>query len=286
MADSTGGAGDRPLRLVTWNVNSLRARLPRVLDWLASAEPDVVCLQETKVADAAFPTAPFEALGYEVAAHGDGQWNGVALLSRRGLVDVRRGFGTAVPGGPLADAAGCRLVAADCGGVRVHSVYVPNGRQVGSPHFEEKLSWLAALEALLAATCHPEEPVAVCGDMNVAPADDDVWNPAALEGATHVTDAERRALGRLEAWGLVDVVRRCHPEPGLFSWWDYRGGAFHRRRGMRIDLVLVTEPLAARCRLALIDRNARKGPQPSDHAPVLVDLELPRRSEGIPDGPT
>jgi len=262
------------MRIATWNVNSLRARVERVVEWVAAAEPDVLCLQETKVADAAFPTAPFAALGYEVAHHGDGQWNGVAVLSRVGLADVRLGFGSQVDGGPAADEAGCRLVAATCADVRVHSVYVPNGREVGSPHFVQKLQWLAALRDLLQTTCRADEPVAVCGDVNVAPSDDDVWDVAALAGATHVTDEERRALRELLDWGLHDVFRQCHDAPGLFSWWDYRGGSFHRRRGMRIDLILLSRPLAERCRFALVDRNARKGPQPSDHAPVLVDVDI------------
>ncbi len=254
------------MRIATWNVNSLKARLERVTAWMAEARPDVLCLQETKLADAAFPSAAFEALGYQSAHHGDGQWNGVAVVSRVGLDDVRPGFG-----GP-ADAAGCRLLAATCAGVRVHSVYVPNGRSVGSEHFEEKLRWFAALRELLGSCCSPGDPIAVCGDVNVAPEDHDVWDPAALVGSTHVTVEERQALADLCSWGLVDAFRLHQPDAGIYSWWDYRGGSFHRRQGMRIDLVLVSQPLAERVSWALVDRNERKGAQPSDHAPVLVDI--------------
>lgn len=262
------------MRIATFNVNSLKVRLERVTAWLAAARPDVLCLQETKMADSAFPVERFEELGYEAAHHGDGRWNGVALLSRVGLVGVQAGMGAP------ADSAGCRLVAATCGGVRVHSVYVPNGREVGSPHFDEKLRWLEALRDLLDRTCRSGDAVAVCGDMNVAPDDRDVWDPSALVGATHVTAEERRALANVQAWGLSDALRLHYPQPGLFSWWDYRGGAFHRRRGMRIDLVLLSEGLADHCTWALVDRNERRGAQPSDHAPVLADVaESGRRSD-------
>jgi exodeoxyribonuclease-3 len=256
------------VRIATWNVNSLNARLARVEEWLDYARPDILCMQETKVADAAFPAMAFSALGYESAAHGDGRWNGVAVLSRVGLDDVVAGFG-----GPLDD-QGSRLVAATCGGIRVHSVYVPNGRAVGSEHYEAKLAWLAELRAHLARTGAPTDPVAVCGDFNVAPDDRDVWDPAAFVGSTHVTEPERRLLRDLEDWGLVDAFRRCHSEDQLFSWWDYRAGNFHKHMGLRIDLVLLSRPLAERVTFALVDRNARKGKQPSDHAPVLVDVDL------------
>ena len=256
------------MRIATWNVNSLLARMPRVEEWLEYARPDVLCMQETKVADAAFPTMAFSALGYESASHGEGRWNGVAVLSRVGLDDVVDGFDGA------ADEQGARLVAATCGGVRVHSVYVPNGRSVGSEHYEGKLAWLGELRARLEATVKPGDAVAVCGDFNVAPTDRDVWDPAAMEGSTHVTGPERRALHDLEAWGLVDAFRLCRPEEGLFSWWDYRGGNFHKHMGLRIDLVLLSRPLADTVTYALIDRNARKGKQPSDHAPVLVDVDF------------
>jgi exodeoxyribonuclease-3 len=256
------------MRIATWNVNSLNARLPRVEEWLDYARPDVLCMQETKLADAAFPAMAFGALGYESAPHGDGRWNGVAIISRVGLDDVARGFD-----GP-ADDQGARLVAATCGGVRVHSVYVPNGRAVGSEHYEAKLAWLGELRAHLEQTCKPTDNVAVCGDFNVAPEDRDVWDPAAFEGETHVTVPERQALTALEDWGLDDAFRACYDEDQLFTWWDYRAGNFHKHMGLRIDLVLLSDPLAKRFTYALIDRNARKGKQPSDHAPVLVDIDL------------
>ncbi|HXQ91072.1 MAG TPA: exodeoxyribonuclease III [Acidimicrobiales bacterium] len=254
------------MRIATWNVNSLNARLPRVEEWLEYARPDILCMQETKVADGAFPAMAFSALGYESACHGEGRWNGVAVLSRVGLTDVATGFD-----GP-ADAQGARLIAATCGGVRVHSVYVPNGRSVGSEHYEAKLAWLDELRAHLERTVAPSDPVAVCGDFNVAPDDRDVWDPAAFEGSTHVTEPERAEVRALEAWGLVDAFRLLYGDGGLFTWWDYRAGNFHKHMGLRIDLVLLTRPLAHKVEYALVDRNARKGKQPSDHAPVLVDV--------------
>jgi exodeoxyribonuclease-3 len=254
------------MRIATWNVNSLNARLPRVEEWIAYAQPDVVCMQETKVADTAFPALALSALGYESAPHGDGRWNGVAIVSRVGLDDVQSGFGTEV------DEQGCRLVAATCGGVRVHSVYVPNGRVVGGEHYEAKLAWIEQLRSYLDSHYSPSDPVAVCGDFNVAPDDRDIYDRAALEGSTHITEPERQALQDLESWGLVDSFRLIYDQDGLFSWWDYRAGNFHKHLGMRIDLQLLTETLAKRCTYALVDRNARKGKQPSDHAPVFVDL--------------
>jgi exodeoxyribonuclease-3 len=256
------------MRIATWNVNSLTARLPRVEEWIRYAQPDVLCLQETKQADAAFPTDAFAELGYETAHHGDGRWNGVALISRVGLTNVATGMGSAH------DDQGSRLIAADCGGVRVVSVYVPNGRSLDSEHYPAKLAWLGGLRALLEETTSPDRPVAVCGDFNVAPDDRDVWDPTEFEGMTHVSQPERDALADLESWGLVDVFRRLYPDDKLFSWWDYRGGSFHRHRGMRIDLILVTEVLAARTTYGLIDRNARKGEKPSDHTPVFIDTAV------------
>ena len=257
--------GGRRVRIATWNVNSLTARLPRVEEWIGYAQPDVVCLQETKQADSAFPHEAFAALGYETAHHGDGRWNGVAIASRVGLADVSTGLGSGE------DEQGTRVIAAECGGVRVLSVYVPNGRALDSEHYPAKLAWLAGLRALLDRTTSPDRPVAVCGDFNVAPEDRDVWDPSQFEGMTHVSRPERDALADLESWGLVDVFRRLYPDDELFTWWDYRGGAFHRHRGMRIDLILVTEVLADRTTYGLIDRNARKGEKPSDHTPVFID---------------
>ncbi|MGH9030477.1 MAG: exodeoxyribonuclease III [Acidimicrobiales bacterium] len=254
------------MRIATWNVNSLSARLAKVEEWIDYASPDILCMQETKVADGAFPTMVFSALGYETASHGDGRWNGVALASRVGLEEIQRGFVTG------ADEQGCRLLSATCGGARVHSVYVPNGRSVDSEHYVAKLAWLNELRAHLEQTCKPAEDIAVCGDFNVAPEDRDVWDPAACHGATHVTGPEREALRDIEDWGLEDAFRIHYQQPSLFSWWDYRAGNFHKHLGMRIDLVLLSRTLAERSIYALIDRNARKGKAPSDHAPLFVDV--------------
>jgi exodeoxyribonuclease-3 len=256
------------MRIATWNVNSLGARLGRVEEWLGYAQPDILCMQETKQADAAFPHGAFATLGYETAHHGDGRWNGVAIASKVGIEDVAVGFHDAT------DSQGTRLIAATCGGVRVHSVYVPNGRSLDSEHYPAKLEWFARLRRLLDETCDPSSPVAVCGDINVAPEDRDVWDPTKFVWETHVSEPERAALADLQSWGLIDVFRQLYDQDGLFSWWDYRAGSFHKRQGMRIDLVLVTKILAERATYALIDRNARKGDKPSDHAPVLVDTSI------------
>ena len=256
------------MRLATWNVNSLKARLERVEDWLVTCQPDVLCMQETKLADTAFPTMAFSALGYESAHHGEGQWNGVAILSRIGLDEVVMGF--ADDDAPDVDA---RLVTATCGGVRVMSAYVPNGRALDHEHYQYKLGWLERLLGHLDRTADPRSPVAVCGDFNVAPADIDVWDADALVDATHVSEPERKALRRLLAWGLTDVFREQFPDTErLYSWWDYRAGNFHKGIGMRIDLILGSAQFAERVEWTLIDRNARKGKQPSDHAPVIVHL--------------
>jgi exodeoxyribonuclease-3 len=256
------------MRLATWNVNSVRARLPRLLDWLATTKPDVVCLQETKCSAEAFPAAEVAELGYATAAHGAGQWNGVALLSRVGLDDVTRGF----PGEPGFPDPEARAIAATCDGVRVWSVYVPNGRTPDSPHYAYKLAWLAGLREALAADIATGRPLAVCGDFNVAPTDADVWDPALFVGSTHVTAPERQALTEILALGLTDVVPRPMKGDHPFTYWDYRGGMFHQDKGMRIDLVYVTGDLAGQVRSAYIDREARKGKGPSDHAPIVVDF--------------
>jgi exodeoxyribonuclease-3 len=254
------------MRIATWNVNSLNARLSRVEEWIDYARPDVLCMQETKLADTAFPSMALSALGYESASHGDGRWNGVAIVSRVGLDDVESGFG------PDLDEQGCRLVAATCGGVRVHSVYVPNGREVGGEHYAAKLVWLGELRAYLDRNYKPSEPLAVCGDFNIAPDDRDVASRAALEGSTHITEPERQALRDIEEWGLVDAFRLLYHQGDLFTWWDYRAGNFHKHLGMRIDLLLLSQALAESASYALIDRNARKGKLPSDHTPVFIDV--------------
>jgi exodeoxyribonuclease III len=258
------------VRVATWNVNSIKQRVPRLLPWLDQRQPDVVCLQETKLADDAFTKLLGSELadrGYAAGLNGQAQWNGVAILSRVGLDDVVPGIAGA-PGFPTPEA---RAVAATCGGIRVHSVYVPNGRSPGSEHYRYKLAWLAALRDQLAAD--PEATAVVCGDMNIAPTDADVFDPQAYVGQTHVTPPERAALAELEALGLHDVVRDRWPTERVFTYWDYRGGMFHRDLGMRIDLVLATAPVAGRVRAAWVDRQARKGSGPSDHAPVIVDLD-------------
>ncbi len=257
------------MRIATWNVNSLKQRLPRLLPWLDERRPDVVCLQETKIADGAFAELLGDELvtrGYEVAAHGEAAWNGVAILSRVGLDDVVRGLEGA-PGFPKPEA---RAVAATCAGVRVTSVYVPNGRTPGSEHYQYKLEWLGSLRDAVAAG--PEAAV-VCGDMNIAPTDEDVFDPEAYVGQTHVTPPERAALAELQALGLHDVVRDRWPGERVFSYWDYRAGMFHQDLGMRIDLILASGVVADRVRAAWVDRHARKGTGPSDHAPVIVDLD-------------
>ncbi|MGO9489420.1 MAG: exodeoxyribonuclease III [Solirubrobacteraceae bacterium] len=258
------------MRIATWNVNSLPARMPRVLEWLELAQPDVLCLQETKVAEAAFPHAELERAGYESHADGDGRYNGVAILSRVGAQDVSRGF----PGEPGFPDPERRAISASCGGVRVWSIYAPNGRELDSPHYAYKLAWLRGLADAVGPEAEAGRPLAVCGDFNVAPADSDVWDPAAFVGSTHVSAAEREALGEILARGLTDVhPRALKGEP--FTYWDYRAGMFHKGMGMRIDLVLLGRETARGVLDAYIDRDARKGTRPSDHAPVVVDLRLP-----------
>lgn len=257
------------MRLATWNVNSALSRLPRLLPWLDERAPDVVCLQETKLSDEAFADAfdgPLAERGYAVAHVGQGQWNGVALLSRVGLEDVER----ALPGAPeFGGVLEARAVTATCGGLRVTSVYVPNGRTPGDPHYAYKLEWL---DALRAAVTDPATAV-VAGDVNIAPTDDDLWDPALFVDSTHVTPPERAALAALRDLGLHDVVRDRWPTERVFSYWDYRAGRFHKDLGMRIDLVLAGADPAGRVEAAWIDRKARKGSGPSDHAPVIVDLD-------------
>lgn len=257
------------MRVATWNVNSAKQRLARLLPWLEERRPDVVCLQETKLTDDAFDELLGEELaarGYAFARHGEAQWNGVAILSRVGLDDVVAGVAGA-PGFPHQEA---RALSATCEGIRVHSVYVPNGREPDSDHYRYKLAWLAALRAEVAGG--PRDAL-VCGDMNIAPADIDVFDPGAYVGHTHVTAPERAALAELEQLGLHDVVRERWPNERVFTYWDYRAGMFHQDLGMRIDLVLASTPVAARARAAWVDRQARKGTGPSDHAPVIVDLD-------------
>ena len=270
------------MRIATWNVNSLKARLEKVTWWLERARPDVLLMQETKLADTDVPEDTFRAAGYALAHHGEGRWNGVAIASRCGIEDVVSNFGQPLGRAktpdtgddePLAEA---RMLAATCGGVRVVSVYAPNGRVVDSPFYEAKLAWFDRLARWLSEAADPVAPLVIGGDFNVAPADADVWDPRACHGGTHVSPREREAFARLCRWGLVDAYRLHHPEPERYTWWDYRAGNFHKNFGMRIDHLLATRPVAERTRWAEIDREARKGkPIPSDHAPLAIDLDAP-----------
>jgi exodeoxyribonuclease-3 len=279
------------MRIATWNVNSLKARMDRVEEWLAQRTPDILLMQETKLADETAPEMPFQMAGYELLHHGEGRWNGVAIASRVGIADVVTNFGD----GPVrrspgpetgasaiaealeaeaseASADEARMVSAVCGGIRVVSVYAPNGRALETPFYRAKLAWFDRLARWLREACDPAQLLVIGGDFNVAPEDPDVYDMADFVGATHVSGPERAAMAALRDWGLVDAYRLHHPEPGKFSWWDYRAGNFHKGLGMRIDHVYVTAPIAARCTAAEIDRDARKGKLPSDHAPVYIDL--------------
>jgi exodeoxyribonuclease-3 len=275
------------MRIATWNVNSLKARLPRVEEWLTQRAPDVLLMQETKLADEAAPDMPFQMAGYELAHHGEGRWNGVAIASRVGIADVVANFGDGrlrhnPATEPIAEAVAAeasvatgdeaRMISAVCGGVRVVSIYAPNGRALDTPFYRAKLAWFDRLARWLRETQDPAEPLVIGGDFNVAPADEDVYDPRDFVGATHVSAPEREAVAALREWGLVDAYRLHHPEPGKFSWWDYRAGNFHKGLGMRIDHLYVTRAVADRCTAAEIDRDARKGQLPSDHAPVYIDL--------------
>ncbi len=281
------------MRIATWNVNSLKARLDRVVEWLERAQPDVLLMQETKLADDDAPLLPFRAIGYDLLHHGEGRWNGVAIASRVPIdgASVVTNYGD----GPVRNSAAgstrdfaqedpdpfdeARMLSAVVGGIRFVSLYAPNGRMVGSATYAGKLAWFGRLRRWLGETALPDEPLAIGGDFNVAPSDADVWDARAAHGGTHVSAAERAAFAALLEWGLVDAYRAQRPEPQRFTWWDYRAGNFHKNLGMRIDHLLVTRPLAERLVWAEIDREARKGvPVPSDHAPLFVDVDEP----GVP----
>ena len=254
------------MKIATWNVNSIRKRLDRVIPWLAQQQPDVLCLQETKVEDDSFPRLEIEAAGYHVLCHGQKTYNGVALLSRQPGLNPVRGFGD---GG---DDTQARFLLASFGDLRVGTVYVPNGQTVESDKFPYKLDWLARWRNWLSSHAEPDVPLALCGDINIAPDDRDVYDPPAFENQVLCHPDERRALAEICRWGLRDVFREHHVEAGLYSWWDYRQLAFPRNLGLRIDLVLCTRSLAARCTAITIDREARKGQNPSDHAPVVAEF--------------
>jgi len=254
------------MRIATWNVNSVRARSERLLRWLGTHEPDVLCLQELKVQDADFPFDMLRAAGYEAVAHGQKTYNGVAILARMPPADIERGFGD---GG---DDAQSRLIAATVSGIRVVSVYVPNGQEVGSEKWAYKLEWLRRLRSWLDRRCRPDQPLVLCGDFNVAPEAKDVHDPATWEPTVLFHPEARAALESVRAWGLTDTLRLHRQEDGLYSWWDYRMLAFPKNNGLRIDFVLASAPLAQRCSAAAIDHDERKGTLPSDHAPVIAEF--------------
>jgi exodeoxyribonuclease-3 len=275
----------RGVRIATWNVNSLGARLEKVWWWLERARPDVLLMQETKLSDGDAPRDAFRERGYELAHHGEGRWNGVAIASRVGIADVVPGFGAGASSAPVAPAttpdvhdddplAEARIISATCGDIRVVSIYAPNGRTVDSPFYRGKLLWFDRLARWLDERCQPGQPLVIGGDFNVAPDDADVWDATACHGGTHVSPPEREAFARLRQWGLADAYRLHSQTPDRFTWWDYRAGNFHKNFGMRIDHLLVTEPVAKRTTGAEIDREARKGkPIPSDHAPLFIDID-------------
>jgi exodeoxyribonuclease III len=257
------------MKVVTWNVNSVRARHDRLVAWVGANQPDVLCLQETKIETDLFPRASLEALGYQIAHVGQRSYNGVAIASRTPLSDVVAGMADGV------DDPQARFLAATVRGVRVLSLYTPNGEAIGSDKYAYKLAWLGRLRAWLAAHADPATPVLLCGDFNVAPDDLDVHDPVAWAGAIHCSEPERAALRDVTGWGLIDTHRKHHPDGRLYSWWDYRGVSFFKDRGLRIDHIFATAPFADACRSCDIDREARKGQNASDHAPVVAVFDVP-----------
>jgi len=256
------------MRIVSWNINSLRRRQGRLLNWLGESNPDVVCLQETKCADEQFPELVLRAAGYHCAFHGQKSYNGVAILARDPLQDVQ------ISMGDDEDDAHARVISATINSVRVYSVYVPNGQAVGSPAYDYKLKWYGRLQRRLQLVDTNVANLAVCGDYNVAPKDEDVFDPRLWHGAIMCSEGERAAFENLCRVPLVDTLRIHHPETGLFSWWDYRMLAFPKNRGLRIDAILASKALAEKCVDAGIDREMRKGEDASDHAPVWAEFEV------------
>jgi exodeoxyribonuclease III len=255
------------MKIATWNINSIRARMDRLCAWLKAQSPDVLCLQETKVDDDNFPLLELQALGYHVVAHGQKTYNGVAILTRQPAQEVARGFGDGI------EDSHARFLVVRVGGMQVGSVYVPNGQSVGSDKFVYKLKWFARWQDWLTNHTRPGDPMVFCGDMNVAPEDLDVYNPEGWRDQVLCHPDERAALAAIRAWGLSDVFRRLHPELQQFTWWDYRQLSFPKNRGLRIDHILCSEALATRCLSIGVDREARKGPAPSDHAPVVAEFD-------------
>jgi exodeoxyribonuclease-3 len=262
------------MKIASWNVNSIRARRERLLRWLSAQQPDVLCLQEIKVTEADFPSAELLALGYHAAVSGQKTYNGVAVLARGEPAEVERGLGDGLED-PQARLLAARVPAPRGEAVRVVSVYAPNGQEVGSDKWAYKLEWLRRLRAWLDRRARPSEPLVLCGDFNVAPEARDVHDPAAWEPTVLFHPEARAALEQVRAWGLADTLRLHRQEGGLYSWWDYRMLAFPKNQGLRIDLILASEPLARLCTAASIDRQERKGPQPSDHAPVVAEFSDP-----------
>ena len=254
--------------IATWNVNSLKARLDRVTQWVTENQSDVLCMQETKMKDEVFPALTFAEMGYESAHFGQGQWNGVAIISKVGLTDVVNNFAK-----PIEPDHEARIISATCGGVKVVCVYVPNGRALEDDHYKYKLGWMKKLRQHADAIAKPNDRLVIGGDFNIAPTDEDVWDVTKFEGATHVSAPERKVFAELCDWGLTDAFRELHPEPKVFSWWDYRNGSFHKGEGMRIDFLLATKSLMSDVEASSIDRNARKGEKPSDHVPVTITLK-------------
>ncbi|MBI3650716.1 MAG: exodeoxyribonuclease III [Acidobacteria bacterium] len=255
------------MKIATWNVNSIAARLPVVLKWVAEAQPDVLCLQEIKCVDAKFPRDDFARLGYQVETHGQPTYNGVAIVSRFACQEVQRNF-------PDAEAnAQARLLAATIAGIRIVNVYIPNGQAIGADKYVFKLDWMKQLRRFFDTTCDPNAEVLLCGDFNVAPEDRDVHDPQLWQGSVLVSAAERAALEEIKAWGFVDAFRLHHQDGKLFSWWDYRAVAFRRNAGLRIDHIWVSEALAARCKDVVIDKAPRQWERPSDHTPVVAEFE-------------
>jgi exodeoxyribonuclease III len=254
------------LKIATWNVNSITARLPNVLKWLEVSRPDVLCMQETKITDDKFPAEAFGELGYTSEAFGQRTYNGVAILSNTELGEIQRGFPQDDPD------AHCRLLCATIKGIRIVNVYIPNGQSVGSEKYIFKLDWMKRLRAFFDSRYQPDEPVLLCGDFNVAPDDRDVHDAEFWRGRILFSEPEKEALNVIRAWGFTDAFRMHHEQAGLFSWWDYRAGAFRRNLGLRIDHVWVSAPLAERCTSIVIDKDPRKGERPSDHAPVVAEF--------------
>ena len=255
------------MKVATWNVNSIRTRLERALRWLEREAPDVLCLQELKYTEENFPFESLSEAGYTSVVHGQKTYNGVAILSRTEPSDVERGFGDGV------EDEQARMISARVAGVRILSLYVPNGSEVGSEKYAYKLEWLQRLREYLERACQPSEPLLLCGDFNVAPDDLDVAQPENWNETVLCHSEVRAALARILDWGLVDSFRQRHPQEVAYTWWDYRNLGFPRNEGLRIDHILTTEPLSRRCVDVVIDRNERKGKQPSDHAPLYLILE-------------